>query len=131
MGYQNPYQVQPNYEQPGMERPAMQLALMAIIAGVATLGSVWIWVKPYWAITGRLQQWLGPMYQYNVGSGTQVPTEGLAITAAAIAIVVGLALAVMARKKVGAPIMLGMLLGALFSNLVYLAILIGPTLLNL
>lgn len=131
MGYQNPYQSPGLYEQPGMERPTMQFGLMVVIAAIATLGSVWIWEKPYWAVTGRLQQWLGHMYQYNVANGMKVPSEGLAITAVALAVIVGLVLALVARKKVGAPILIGALLGALFSNMIYLAILVGPTVTHL
>ncbi len=131
MGYQNPYQGSGLYEQPGMERPTMQFGLMVVIAAIATIGSVWIWVKPYWAVTGRLQQWLGNMYQYNVENGMKVPSEGLAITAVALAVAVGLVLAMIARKKVGVPILIGALLGVLFSNMIYLAILIGPTLTHL
>jgi len=109
----------------------MQFGLMVVIAAIATIGSVWIWVKPYWAVTGRLQQWLGNMYQYNVENGMKVPSEGLAITAVALAVAVGLVLAMIARKKVGVPILIGALLGVLFSNMIYLAILIGPTLTHL
>lgn len=121
----------PQYEQQGMERPTMQLLLMIINMLVATVLSVWMWKAPYWPVTGRLQHWLGPMYQYTVGNGMQVPSEGLAITAVVIAVIVGIVLGAVLHKKSGISIFLGALLGALFSNIIYMAIIVAPILSHL
>jgi hypothetical protein len=128
MSYQyNPYQGQSS-NGPGMEKSTLQLAIMILITCLAVITSVWVWHKPYGPITERLQQWLGPLYVYHMSSSTVIPAEGLALTAAGVAIIVGVPLLMVAQKKSLVPMFLGALLGAAFSNMIYMAILVIPIL---